>query len=143
MTNIAYVVGGLLALMLAGYLNENGASPVAPIPLALLGLCGILRGFTRASGKTPRETVEEPQPHTKQAVEEVPFADEVEDAPAATRAGQKIPAKFGKPKRTSADATPPFRRRTAGSGQVALNSAKYLNGGRPGFRKGTINEATD
>ena len=140
MTNIAYVVGGLLALMLAGHLNESGAAPAATLPLALLGLSTILKGLTHARDKATSQSAGEPQARVEHAVEEVPFAEEIADASAAPGV-TKIPAQFGKP--APAAAPTPFRNPHASGGHVALSSAKNLNGGKPDFRKGSVRETHD
>ena len=139
MKNIAYVVIGLLALMLAGDLNASGESFAATVPLAVFGLMVIVKGFTHSSGKTTH-TVAKPQARIEDALAEMPFAEEVDNA--STNPGSpKIPAKFGKPALKAA--TTPFRSPTAAGGQVTLNMAKYLNGGKPDFRKGTPRDTTD
>lgn len=98
------------------------------IPLARLGLVLIVRGVrTTATRATAAEA-------TAPGAE--PFAEEIPDTPA----GQTIPAKFKTP--SPASAPTPFRSTDSG-GTVALNSAKYLNGSKPDFREGHINETTD
>jgi hypothetical protein len=140
MINIAYVVGGLILLMLAGSVNENGGSLVGAVPLALLGVSAILKGLTHRSDKATHQPSEEPTARFSHQVEDVPLAEEIADAPPApTAGGQKIRAKIVKP----APAEPTPFRNPHSSGTVSLNSAKYMNGGKTGFRKGGVNETHD
>lgn len=139
MINIAYVVGGLLILMLAGHLHEYGGGLVSTVPLALLGLGAILKGFTTSRGEATQQG-DELQPRVAQTFAEGPLAEEIADAPDAAPTGRKIPAKIMKP--TPATGPSPFNSPRS-SGTVSLNSRKFLNRGKTDFHKGGVNETHD
>lgn len=146
MNSIAYVALGLIALMLANLLNRDGDSFVTVVSLIFFGLTAIVKGFTHPSGKTtvsgePTHAVAKRQARIEDALAHMPFAEEVDDTAATQSRSPTIPAKFGKP--APKVAATPYRSPTAASGQVTLNSAKYLNGGKPDFRKGTTRDTSD
>ena len=87
------------------------------------------------------DTVAKRQARIEDALAHMPFAEEVDDTAATQSRSPTIPAKFGKP--APKVAATPYRSPTAASGQVTLNSAKYLNGGKPDFRKGTTRDTSD
>lgn len=114
--------------------NMHRGTPVAAPPLQVKS-----RPKVRAVQPTPLE-------------EEEMFAEEICDdlppppMPAATPSpGGKIRARFVMPATADAPQAPPptFRNPNAEGGTVALSTAKYLNNGKPDFRKGSVRHTQD
>jgi hypothetical protein len=159
---VQFVVPGLDAEMLAtmpGFVQAAYAATgkiALTIPLMVLGLGLISRDAIRNMHRGSEGAVAPPPAKSRavvaQPVEEEVFAEEIYDElpppplPATTPTPSgKIRARFGRPTPADApEASPtPFRNPNSEGGSVALSTAKYLNNGKPDFRKGGTRESFD
>jgi hypothetical protein len=137
-----YAFAGVTALVFAGILKEEGGSLLPGIVLALTGVSLIAKGFSR-----PKPAPEATGPKTgwqppsrgvatpgQPPEEELAMAEPIEDGDEADKP-KPIAGKFGGKKLSGGKFTQAATPATGG--QMTLTSAKYLNGGKQDFRKGT------
>lgn len=141
----AYAFAGVTALVFAGILQDeagDGPPSISAIVLGLTGMSMLGKAFFSREKPAPDPTEAKTawQPPAKFAPkpaepeeEELAMAEPIDDE---ADAGQPKPitGRFGGKKVTGGKFTPTTN---PGGGQMTLSSAKYLNGGKPDFRKGT------